>query len=723
MSDEKIKEMLKKYVIERDGKKGISMDTVDSFLANPDFGDDIDKLFSILESEELEVFDDGSIEMVEKDLYEGSKDDVMADSVKLYLRDIGRIPLLTAEEEIRLAQMKDVDRDAYNKLYEANLRLVVSIAKHYVGRGVDFLDLIQYGNLGLGKAVEKFDGEKGFKFSTYATWWVRQAITRALADSAKVIRIPVHAVEKNNKLKRINAQFFDKTGRNMSQRELAVAYLSTGDVNKKLLSKYGIDSHQWELIRDYYIAGNVIEGFNKDPKSKKILKIINDYLILNDDFKKKYYLGTISGEEFAAGLNGIQRHVEKANISYFPNEIMQMLNSTKVLDNSYANLLDSFKKISLEDYFDKVPGVTRSLFARKEFKNVSKDDKKYLMKHGHLEGKVVSELIKLIGNDIKAEEKIISIYFNTGTISLSTPIGEEEDSSLGDFLPDEHADFATKIERQHMLEAIRKIIDERLVTDIDIPGKVSAKNLDEKQREIILDFGKACSKYENTEDPEKKAEYYKEVEETNKEINRLNCYFVINPLVADMKRRYKRGIASIMRLNEIPEEHINTILNKAEGNVKNKDWFDNFSIDTANEYLENIRKEYVNELVIYAQKYGNVKAQQLGGFIYSFTNDTTFSDLDVNSCILTIEQNAERYVGGMSAYSQLREKDVILKRMDSEANNDDYTLEELGAMYGVTRERIRQIESKAKAKIERILKKKGFEDEFVKDSSAEKGKK
>ena len=151
--------------------------------------------------------------------------------------------------------------------------------------------------------------------------------------------------------------------------------------------------------------------------------------------------------------------------------------------------------------------------------------------------------------------------------------------------------------------------------------------------------------------------------------------------------------------------------------------FDNFSIDTANEYLENIRKEYVNELVIYVQKYGNVKVQQLGGFIYSFTNDTTFSDLDFNPCILTIEQNAERYVGGMSAYSQLREKDVILKRMDSEANNDDYTLEELGAMYGVTRERIRQIESKAKAKIERILKKKGFEDEFVKDSSAEKGKK
>ena len=134
------------------------------------------------------------------------------DPVKVYLREIGRVPLLTTEEEIELA-IKIGDGDAYAKqrLTEANLRLVVSIAKKYVGRGMYFLDLIQEGNVGLIKAVDKFDYTKGFKFSTYATWWIRQAITRAIADQARTIRIPVHMVETINRLKKVQVSFFTKT--------------------------------------------------------------------------------------------------------------------------------------------------------------------------------------------------------------------------------------------------------------------------------------------------------------------------------------------------------------------------------------------------------------------------------------------------------------------------------------------------------------------------------
>lgn len=144
------------------------------------------------------------------------------DPVRMYLKEIGRVPLLSAEEEVEYAQrMEEGDEEAKRRLAEANLRLVVSIAKRYVGRGMLFLDLIQEGNLGLIKAVEKFDYHKGYKFSTYATWWIRQAITRAIADQARTIRIPVHMVETINKLIRVQRQLIQELGRDPSPEEIA----------------------------------------------------------------------------------------------------------------------------------------------------------------------------------------------------------------------------------------------------------------------------------------------------------------------------------------------------------------------------------------------------------------------------------------------------------------------------------------------------------------------
>ena len=146
------------------------------------------------------------------------------DSVKMYLKDIGKVPLLSAEEELQLAkEMAEGNAEAKEKLINANLRLVVSIAKRYVGRGMSFLDLIQEGNLGLMKAVDKFDYTKGYKFSTYATWWIRQAITRSIADQARTIRIPVHMVETINKLIKISRALLQKYGREPTQAEIAEA--------------------------------------------------------------------------------------------------------------------------------------------------------------------------------------------------------------------------------------------------------------------------------------------------------------------------------------------------------------------------------------------------------------------------------------------------------------------------------------------------------------------
>ena len=148
----------------------------------------------------------------------------LEDHVRMYLKEIGKVPLLTAEEEVELAiRIENGDEEAKKRLNEANLRLVVSIAKRYVGRGMLFLDLIQEGNMGLLKAVEKFDYRKGYKFSTYATWWIRQAITRAIADQARTIRIPVHMVETINKLIRVSRQLLQENGRDPTPEEIAQA--------------------------------------------------------------------------------------------------------------------------------------------------------------------------------------------------------------------------------------------------------------------------------------------------------------------------------------------------------------------------------------------------------------------------------------------------------------------------------------------------------------------
>ena len=178
----------------------------------------------------LDVDDDADIEkMDDEEEIELDKIDLsvpegvsIEDPVRMYLKEIGKVSLLTADEEIELAKrMEQGDEEAKKRLAEANLRLVVSIAKRYVGRGMLFLDLIQEGNLGLIKAVEKFDYRKGYKFSTYATWWIRQAITRAIADQARTIRIPVHMVETINKLIRVSRQLLQELGREPTPEEIA----------------------------------------------------------------------------------------------------------------------------------------------------------------------------------------------------------------------------------------------------------------------------------------------------------------------------------------------------------------------------------------------------------------------------------------------------------------------------------------------------------------------
>ena len=208
--------------------------------------DDVDDEEIILTDE-----DEVDVENIDLSVPEGVS---IEDPVRMYLKEIGKVPLLSAEEEIELAQrMEEGDQEAKKRLAEANLRLVVSIAKRYVGRGMLFLDLIQEGNLGLIKAVEKFDYRKGYKFSTYATWWIRQAITRAIADQARTIRIPVHMVETINKLIRVSRQLLQEIAEEMNMpvdRVREILKISQEPVSLETPIGEEEDSHLGDFIQD-----------------------------------------------------------------------------------------------------------------------------------------------------------------------------------------------------------------------------------------------------------------------------------------------------------------------------------------------------------------------------------------------------------------------------------------------------------------------------------------
>ncbi|MCL1995845.1 MAG: RNA polymerase sigma factor RpoD [Defluviitaleaceae bacterium] len=227
INDEIVVLRLKELVTLGKSKRGIlEYKEIMDFMADIDLTpEQIDKVYEFLEVQGIDVMgvieiEEDSVKNLELPAAEAAIN--IDDHVRMYLKEIGRVPLLSAEEEVVLAQrMADGDEEAKHRLSEANLRLVVSIAKRYVGRGMLFLDLIQEGNLGLIKAVEKFDYRKGFKFSTYATWWIRQAITRAIADQARTIRIPVHMVETINKLVRVSRSLLQELGRDPTVEEIA----------------------------------------------------------------------------------------------------------------------------------------------------------------------------------------------------------------------------------------------------------------------------------------------------------------------------------------------------------------------------------------------------------------------------------------------------------------------------------------------------------------------
>ena len=292
------------------GKKDNKLEQSEIFELIPDIPanvDVLDQLYAELTEEDVEVIlvaepraEDISVWAQEEDQEEvitedkTYMDDIADDSVRLYLREIGKIPLLTAEEELALAQkVVSGDKRAKDQMAEANMRLVVSIAKRYVGRGLDLLDLIQEGNTGLLRAVEKFDPDRGFKFSTYATWWIRQAITRAIADQARTIRIPVHMVETINKLLRTQRRLTQELNREPTNEEIAAAMeMDVDKVEHIMKIKQDISSLDASVRDDE--EDSVLGDFIEDEDAKTPTESASEQLLKE---QVKQILGSLTDRE------------------------------------------------------------------------------------------------------------------------------------------------------------------------------------------------------------------------------------------------------------------------------------------------------------------------------------------------------------------------------------------------------------------------------------------
>ena len=295
------------------GKKDSKIEQSDIFELIPDTPANIDvleQLYAELAEEEVEIIapaEPRAEEIAESDAWVTEEDpeevvaedtsyldDIADDSVRLYLREIGKIPLLTAEEELALAQrVVSGDKRAKDQMAEANMRLVVSIAKRYVGRGLDLLDLIQEGNTGLLRAVEKFDPDRGFKFSTYATWWIRQAITRAIADQARTIRIPVHMVETINKLLRTQRRLTQELNREPTNEEIAATMeMDVDKVEHIMKIKQDISSLDASVRDDE--EDSVLGDFIEDEDAKTPTESASEQLLKE---QVKQILGTLTERE------------------------------------------------------------------------------------------------------------------------------------------------------------------------------------------------------------------------------------------------------------------------------------------------------------------------------------------------------------------------------------------------------------------------------------------
>lgn len=710
MKKSDIENFINKNVVSINGKKVIPESSLDNLLSNDDFTfEDMEILYSILDSKEIQI-KDSSYELDYN--YDVSKDTKMKDGVADYLKQFDNYHLLSSEEEIRLAKLKDEgDKNAFEALYTANLRLVVSIAKKYIGRGLSFEDLIQEGNLGLYKAVTKFDASKGFKFSTYATWWIKQSITRSLADLSRNIRIPVHAVEKLSRIKKYNAKYFEATGRNLSSKELVACLLKEKDylnrlkVNLVNISKKNKDVSEKDilLVIDSLLANdmNVSKVVAQTKTSEDVVGYIKSFIkaeigIINNLLAVD---GTVSlnkpiGDDDDSVLGDFVSNNDDDEFIFQIEDRSFLLSIEKILYDRYI------KNTRLEEYND-----VERLLIMDFFKCITKIKKNIDL--------FVSEIINYIdllqyangnmnalsGKDKKKIQKILKSlnakgYKEKQVFSLSSPIND-----LDDFVKKINNDvkLLTSLNSSNNYDdvnnfvlLINKIIKEytEFIKDkkqLGLPSSILfiADNLDKNKDDMIKNLKEEFSK----------------LPVLNNEVNKINRDKEINLKINTMKNKYRSKVKYLLSKNNYDNEKIEKIISVIESKITFSDYKslikDNETLD-----LNVIRNEFINGYILYLQKYGLLNKEDLLNLVLFYNVDNVEYLFKIKKGV-DVKENFEKYSNACEKY---RTMDILYKRLFEPKK---YTLELLGEEYSITRERVRQIQEKGKRFIKNKLRELG----------------
>lgn len=696
MDKDKLIKYLNSNTVVKNGKKAIDTAAIDKLLDDPDV--DVDQIFNVVEEEQIDIVnsDEDPFEDEQFNAYEFND---VSDSVRLYLKEIGQIPLLTPDEELYYTQRKDTDKEAFDKLVQSNLRLVVSVVKRYIGHGLSFLDLIQEGNLGLIKAVEKFDPTKGFRFSTYATWWIRQAAQRSLVDTSRTVRIPVHMHEKLLKISKLNAAFKAREGRDMTAMEMALAYFATDEGAERLASKYKITSGDVLNILKYITAQEDRQIVLGDSFGKSKLNILEKFYYENKEAINRLYEDKYSTEyDKVVLIEAAKKQLDYIALDYKGSrkkeaQILYAFNQFYQRDKELSTLFESMKDVDAESLLNGHAITTKILSNLGLNKEVSI---KRLLDNGEIKREdVLKTVIDAIYDEVISEKYTLATTFSGATISLSTPIGEEEDSTLEEFLPDDSSDdFVLNIESEQMMSSILEVLEDKIISKISTKNGMNVKLLNDEERQVILEFGKLYKRIteaDKTNDYELKATLNSELKDLNNKINGINVYFEINSKINAMKQRYNKKLRSICRDSGIPDEVIEEFfkfMNKKDDiEMPRPHALENLLFPTVD--MKRYTKEYVNNLVTYAQRTNLLNTIQLLDLAKYYSADNKKGLVELETANSTVSENISRYLGsGNAPYPKLRELDIVVKRIFSP---EKYTLEELGKEYGITRERIRQI--------------------------------
>ncbi len=710
MKKSEIEKFINNNAVSINDKKVILESSLDALFSNDDFTvEDMDVLYSILDSKEIKIKDSS----YEPDYnYEVSKDAEMGDSVADYLKQIGNYHLLSSEEEIRLAQLKDEgDKAAFESLYTANLRLVVSIARKYIGRGLSFEDLIQEGNLGLYKAVTRFDVSKGFKFSTYATWWIKQSITRSLADLSRNIRIPVHAVEKLSRIKKYNAKYFETTGRNLSSEELVVCLLKEKDYLTRLkgnlvnISEKNKDVSEEDIL---LVINSLIENDMNVSKVVTQTKISEDVIGYIKSFVKAE-IGSINNLLAVDGTVSLNKPIGDDDDSVLGDFVSNNDDDEFIFQIENKAFLPSIEKILYDKYIkntrlEKYNDVERLLIVD-FFKCITKIKKNI--------GLFVSEIINYInllqyanGNALSGKDKVKI----KKTLKILNARGYQEKQVLSSLsLPiNDLNNFVKKINNDVNLLAslnssnnyddvnnfvllINKIIKEYTEfikggKQLGLPSSILfiADNLDKNKDDIIKSLKEEFSK----------------LPILNNEVNKINRDKEINLKINTMKNKYRSKVKDLLSKNNYDNEKIEKIISVIESKITFSDYRslirDNDTFD-----LNVIRNEFINGYILYLQKYGLLNKEDLLNLVLFYNVDNVEYLLEINKGV-DVKENFEIYSNACEKY---RTMDILYRRMFEPKK---YTLELLGEEYSITRERVRQISVKGMRLIKNKLRELGI---------------